>query len=132
MSRSPKREGHGNWTANRRPAEIHCPGMLVKPRYLARPFDNSCQLMQCGGMAYSQTDYYDGIINRQIKSGRASNKTEVVHQALELLDTLTRGRGPAQSTFEGREDLETLIRAGLASGPAKPMTPERWKKICGK
>ena len=82
-------------------------------------------------MAYTQTNYYDAIIDRQIRTGRASNKTEVVHQALELLDTVTRGGGPAQSTFDGPEDLQAMLRAGLASGPAKPMTDERWAKICG-
>lgn len=82
-------------------------------------------------MAYTQTNYYDAIIERQIRTGRASNKTEVVHQALELLDTVTRGGGPAQSTFDGPEDLQAMLRAGLESGPAKPMTDERWAKICG-
>ena len=83
-------------------------------------------------MAYSETRYYDAIIDRQIRSGRASNKSEVIHQALELLDAATRGSGPAQSTFEDREDLRRLLREGLASGPARPMTKERWAKICGK
>jgi len=32
-------------------------------------------------MAYTETSHYDAIIRRQIDSGRASNKTEVIHQA---------------------------------------------------
>ena len=82
-------------------------------------------------MAYSQTNHYNAIIERQIRAGRATSKTEVVHQALELLDAVTRGRGPAGSTFSTVEELEELLVAGLAS-PVKPMTPERWAKICGK
>ena len=83
-------------------------------------------------MGYTRTDHYEKIIQRQIRSGRASNKTEVIHQALALLDAATRGGGPAQSTFDGPEDLQVLLRAGLESGPAKPMTEERWAKICGR
>ncbi len=29
-------------------------------------------------MGYTKTDHYDGIIRRHIRSGRASNKTEVI------------------------------------------------------
>ena len=83
-------------------------------------------------MAYNRTDYYETIIERQIRSGRATSKSEVIHQALELLDAATRGGGPAQSTFDGPEDLSQLLRAGLASGPARPMADERWAKICGR
>ena len=83
-------------------------------------------------MGYSETSYYNAIIERQIRSGRATSKSEVIHQALELLDALTRGGGPSQSTFEGPDDLARLLRAGLESGPARPMTAERWAKICGR
>ena len=82
-------------------------------------------------MGYSETKYYDAIIERQIRSGRATSKSEVIHQAIELLDAITRG-GPPQSTFDGREDLHRLLRVGLQSGPARPMTDERWAKICGR
>jgi Arc/MetJ-type ribon-helix-helix transcriptional regulator len=82
-------------------------------------------------MAYSQTAHYDAIVARQIRSGRATSKTEVVHQALELLDAATRGGGPARTTFDSAEDLAELLRAGLAS-PATPMTEARWARICGK
>ena len=83
-------------------------------------------------MGYSETSHYDAIIKRQIRSGRATSKTEVIHQALNLLDALTHGRGPAGSTFEGPEDLARLLREGIESGPAVPMTEERWATICGK
>ena len=83
-------------------------------------------------MGYSETSYYDRIIERQIRSGRATSKSEVIHQALTLLDAVTRGGGPAQSSFEGPEDLARLIRVGLDSGPAVPMTEERWATISGK
>ena len=83
-------------------------------------------------MGYSETGYYDAIIKRQIRSGRATSKTEVVHQALELLDALTRGGGPHGSAFDGPDDLKRLLRAGLRSGRAAPMTEERWEKICGR
>jgi len=87
--------------------------------------------MENPGMGYSETGYYDAIIKRQIRSGRATSKTEVLHQALELLDALTRGGGPPGSAFDGPDDLKQLLRAGLNSGPAAPMTEERWEKICG-
>jgi putative addiction module CopG family antidote len=83
-------------------------------------------------MGYSETKHYNAIIERQIRSGRATSKSEVIHQALELLDAVTRGGGPSQSTFDDQEDLSRLLRAGLESGPARPMTEERWAKICGR
>jgi len=83
-------------------------------------------------MGYSETGYYDEIIERQIRSGRATSKSEVIHQALELLDAVTRAGGPAGSTFEGPDDLKRLLRAGMASGPAVPMTDERWATVCGR
>jgi Arc/MetJ-type ribon-helix-helix transcriptional regulator len=83
-------------------------------------------------MGYSETGYYDAIIKRQIRSGRATSKAEVVHQALELLDALTRSGGPPRSAFEGPDDLKRLLRAGLKSGPAALMTKERWERIRGR
>ena len=83
-------------------------------------------------MAYTQTNYYDAIIERQIRSGRASNKTEVVHQALEILDAITRGKAPAGCAFDDPEELKAMLLAGFESGPAQPMTDERWAKICGR
>ena len=82
-------------------------------------------------MAFTKTGYYDRIIARHIKSGRASNKTETVHQALTLLDAVTRGVGPEGATFTGAEDLEALLLEGLASGPAAPMTAQRKARIYG-
>jgi hypothetical protein len=79
-------------------------------------------------MGYTKTDYYDGIIRRQIRSGRASNKTEVIHQALALLDAITRSRGPAGSSFTNAAELEALL---LASSPPRPMTPARKARIFG-
>jgi len=82
-------------------------------------------------MAYTKTSHYDAIIHRQIRLGRASNKTEVIHQALTLLDALTRGKGPDGATFTNADELEDLLLAGYASGPATPMTPARKAKIFG-
>ena len=79
-------------------------------------------------MRYTKTDHYDGIIRRQIRSGRASNKTEVIHQALSLLDAATRNRGPSASSFANVEELEILL---LGAGPARAMTAERKAKIYG-
>ena len=84
------------------------------------------------GMANSETNSYDTIITRQMRSGRATRKREIIHQAPELLDAIARGGVPPQNTFEGREDLARLLRAGLQSGPARPMTDERWAKVCGR
>ena len=79
-------------------------------------------------MGYTKTDHYDGIIRRQIRSGRASNKTEVIHQALTLLDAVTRSRGPARSSFSNADELEALL---LDTGPVRPMTAERKARIYG-
>ncbi len=79
-------------------------------------------------MGFTRTDYYEGIIQRQIRSGRASNKSEVIHQALALLDTVSRGVGPIGASFRNREELESLI---LESGVARPMTDERKSRIYG-
>ena len=79
-------------------------------------------------MGYTKTDYYDGIIRRHIRSGRASNKTEVIHQALSLLDAVTRHRGPSGSSFASADELEALL---LDAGPVRPMTPARKARIYG-
>ena len=79
-------------------------------------------------MGYTKTDHYDGIIRRHIRSGRASNKTEVIHQALSLLDALTRSRGPSRSSFANADELEALL---LEAGRAQPMAPARKARIYG-
>jgi len=79
-------------------------------------------------MGYTRTDHYEEIIRRQIRSGRASNKTEVIHQALALLDAVSRGQGPEGATFRTPEELEALL---LESGPATPMTAARKARIYG-
>ena len=79
-------------------------------------------------MGFTRTDYYEGIIQRQIRSGRASNKSEVIHQALALLDSVSRGVGPVGASFRNSQELESLI---LNSSVAQPMTPERKSRIYG-
>ena len=79
-------------------------------------------------MGYTRTDYQEAIIARHIRSGRASNKSEVIHQALALLDDVTRGLGPEGATFRNAQELEALL---LRAGPATPMTPERKARIYG-
>ena len=44
------------------------------------------------GMGWTRTDYYETIIQRHIRTGRASNKSEVIHPALALLDAVKRGK----------------------------------------
>ncbi len=80
-------------------------------------------------MGYSRTDYYESIIRRHIRSGRASNKSEVIHQALALLDAVSRGQGPEGATFRDAQELEGLL---LEAGPATAMTPARKAHIYGK
>ena len=80
-------------------------------------------------MGYTRTDYYETIIQRQIRAGRASNKSEVIHQALALLDAITRGQGPDGARFRNADELEALL---LQAGPATPMTPARKARIYGK
>jgi Arc/MetJ-type ribon-helix-helix transcriptional regulator len=79
-------------------------------------------------MGYTRTNYYETIIQRQIRSGRASNKSEVVHQALALLDAVTRSRGPGGASFRNADELEALL---LQAGPGAPMTAERKARIYG-
>ena len=79
-------------------------------------------------MGYTHTDYYETIIQRHIRTGRASNKIEVIHQALALLDAVTRGQGPEGASFRNADELETLL---LQAGPPTPMTAEREARIYG-
>jgi len=81
------------------------------------------------GMGYTRTDYYETIIQRQIRAGRASNKSEVIHQALALLDAVTRGQGPEGASFRNADELEALL---LQTRPATPMTAERRARIYGR
>ena len=57
-----------------------------------------------------------------------SNKNEVIHQALALLDAVTRGNGPEGASFRNADELEALL---LQAGPASPMTAERKARIYG-
>jgi len=82
-------------------------------------------------MGYTKTGHYDRIVERHIRSGRASNKSETIHQALTLLDAVSRGAGPEGATFTGADDLEALLLAGMSSGPATAMTPRRKARIYG-
>jgi Arc/MetJ-type ribon-helix-helix transcriptional regulator len=79
-------------------------------------------------MGYTRTDYYETIIQRHIRSGRASNKSEVIHQALALLDAVTQGRGPEGASFRNADELEALL---LQARPATPMTAQRKARIYG-
>jgi Arc/MetJ-type ribon-helix-helix transcriptional regulator len=79
-------------------------------------------------MGYTRTDYYETIIQRHIRAGRASNKSEVIHQALALLEAVTRGQGPAGASFRNADELEALL---LQTGPATPMTAQRKARIYG-
>ena len=47
-------------------------------------------------MGYTSTAHFKAIIQQQIRSGRASNKSEVVHQALALLDSVMRAMGQSE------------------------------------
>ena len=80
-------------------------------------------------MGYAHTDYYENIIARQIRAGRASNKSEVIHQALALLDAVTRGQGPTGASFHNADELEALL---LQARPATAMTAERKARIYGR
>ncbi|MGO8700742.1 MAG: hypothetical protein ACLQVY_23885 [Limisphaerales bacterium] len=79
-------------------------------------------------MGYTRTDYFENIIQRHIRAGRASNKSEVIHQALALLDAVAQGNGPEGATFRNADELEALL---LQAGPATPMTAKRKARIYG-
>ena len=57
-----------------------------------------------------------------------NQKCEVIHQALGLLDAVTRGQGPEGASFHNAAELETLL---LQAGPATPMTAKRKARIYG-
>lgn len=79
-------------------------------------------------MGYTHTPHYEAIIQRQIRAGRAANKSEVIHQALMLLDAVTQGQGPTGASFRNADELEALL---LQAGPATAMTAERKSRIYG-
>jgi Arc/MetJ-type ribon-helix-helix transcriptional regulator len=78
--------------------------------------------------AYTHTHYHETIIQRQIRASRATNKSEVIHQALALLDAVSRGRGPAGASFHNAHELEALL---LQAGSATAMSAERKARIYG-
>ncbi len=80
-------------------------------------------------MSHALTPYYKQIIRRQIATGRFNNESEVIRHSLRLADSLERAAGPLGRAFAGREELETLLLEGLASGPGQPMTSARKKQI---
>jgi Arc/MetJ-type ribon-helix-helix transcriptional regulator len=79
-------------------------------------------------MGYTRTDYYETIIRRHIRAERASNKSEIVHQALALLDAVTRGNGSEGASFRNADELDALL---LEAGPATSMTAQRKTRIYG-
>lgn len=79
-------------------------------------------------MGYTRTDYYESIIQRHIRAGRASNKSEVIHQARAMLDAVTWGNGPEGASFRNAGELEALL---LQAGPATAMTAGRKARIYG-
>ena len=81
------------------------------------------------GYTHTHTHYYETIIQRQIRAGRASNKSEVIHQALTLLDAVTQGQGPTGASFRNADELEALL---LQVGSASAMTAERKARIYGR
>ena len=79
-------------------------------------------------MVNKETDHFDGTIRRHFRSGRASDKTEVIHPALSLLDAVARHRGPSGASFANADELEALL---LDAGLACPMMPARQARIYG-
>ena len=64
-----------------------------------------------------------GFVEGEVRTGRYEDNSEVIREALRLLE---QGQGR-------REDpaLEGLIQEGLHSGPAEPLTRSTWKQIWG-
>ena len=81
-------------------------------------------------MSNALSPYYKRIIRQQIATGLFATEGEVIRHSLRLADSLQRAAGPAGKSFSGREDLEELLLEGLASGPGRPMTAARKKRIC--
>ena len=76
--------------------------------------------------------HFESFIQKQVKSGRYNNASEVVRAGLRLLeDQQTR------ATVQ-REELRAAIAAGLASGPGKPADAvfgrldAKYRKLTGK
>lgn len=58
--------------------------------------------------------HFEAFIQRQLKSGRYNNASEVVRAGLRLLED-----HQADATIQ-QQELRAAIAAGLASGPGKP------------
>ena len=80
-------------------------------------------------MSHALTPYYKKIIRRQIRTGKFNNESEVVRHSLRLLEAVEQGSGPVGASFSNQRDLERMLLAGLESGAAQRMTPQRRRRI---
>jgi antitoxin ParD1/3/4 len=71
----------------------------------------------------SLTPHLEEFIHATVSSGRYSSASEVVREALRLLEQQERER-----TAKLKE-LRRAIQEGLDSGPATAMTPDDWDEI---
>lgn len=57
----------------------------------------ACHRLESPLMAYSETGYYDAIIERQIRAGRATSKTGVALASVQPLDCVLSGAGDGRN-----------------------------------
>ena len=74
------------------------------------------------GMNVDLTPHLEDMVRQKVSSGLYTSASEVVREALRLMDEQDRLR--AAKTEHLRQD----IREGLASGPAKAWSPEQIKR----
>jgi putative addiction module CopG family antidote len=60
------------------------------------------------------------FVEGRIRSGRYSDYTEVIRDALRALEHADRGEA---------RDVKKLIEEGFSSGPAEPLTRDTWSSI---
>ncbi len=66
------------------------------------------------------------FVSDQLRSGRFNSPTDLVYAGLRLLE---REQMRKSFSFSTREELAEKLVQGFDSGPAAPMTKERWKEL---
>ena len=75
------------------------------------------------GMNINLTPYLEGMVRQKVNSGLYTSASEVVREALHLMDEQDNLRAAKL------EQLRQDIRAGLSSGPAAEWNPDQVKYV---
>lgn len=74
-------------------------------------------------MVIGLSDEQEQVIRALVQGGRYASETEVIEEALRLLEPRYRQHA------DDHERIEALLIEGLDSGPSTPMTPQDWDDI---